>query len=162
MNGILLISFVWKENLKIPTWVLIILAGAIIWFCKVLNFYILNGRSASDKDGYFTCITYNGASIVDYCLVSLEMFDRSQDFVVLNENFSPSVHNPISFSITSNNAVINNNNKWLVLLVYKELKIIGIVWINSFITNLGSEDLTNKFNMILCESSSQIVNTGHT
>ena len=42
----------------------------LIQFCKINDFLILNGRTASDATGSFTCIANKGRSIVDYFIVS--------------------------------------------------------------------------------------------
>lgn len=40
--------------------------------CKETGLRIINGRTIGDLLGNFTCITYNGCSVVDYMLVSQE------------------------------------------------------------------------------------------
>ena len=39
---------------------------SLIKLCKTYGIHILNGRLHDDKDGNFTCVTHNGASVVDY------------------------------------------------------------------------------------------------
>jgi hypothetical protein len=41
--------------------------------CKESGLRILNGRTIGDLQGKHTCITYNGCSVVDYMLVSIEL-----------------------------------------------------------------------------------------
>ena len=43
---------------------------------------IVNGRKISDKEGHFTCITSKGASMVDYILISQNMFDSISDLKI--------------------------------------------------------------------------------
>jgi hypothetical protein len=45
---------------------------------------ILNGRTKGDYIGQFTCHTYNGASVVDYTMVSSEMLQSVNHFTVSN------------------------------------------------------------------------------
>ena len=55
----------------------------LIEFCKETGFVILNGRVGKDKNvGVFTCINYNGSSVVDYMLCSASDFYLANDFVV--------------------------------------------------------------------------------
>ena len=53
--------------------------------CIGNNLISLNGRIKGDLIGQFTCNTYNGASVVDYVIVSQDLFPFVQSF---------SVHNP--------------------------------------------------------------------
>lgn len=43
--------------------------------CKESGLKILNGRKIGDIQGNFTCITYNGCSVVDYMLASQDLLD---------------------------------------------------------------------------------------
>ena len=46
----------------------------LIQFCKINDFLILNGRTTGDATGSFTCIANKGRSIVDYFIVSRNMY----------------------------------------------------------------------------------------
>ena len=67
----------------------------LIDFCKSNNLYILNGRTASDKDiGICTC---KNSSTIDYFLSSANIFCIIHDFFV--DEFNPllsDVHSPVS------------------------------------------------------------------
>lgn len=52
--------------------------------CKESGLRILNGRKIGDPQGNFTCITYNGCSVVDYILVSQELLKCIGYFEVHN------------------------------------------------------------------------------
>ena len=55
----------------------------LIEFCKETGFVILNIRVGKDTNvGEFTCINYNGSSVVDYMLCSASDFYLVNDFVV--------------------------------------------------------------------------------
>ena len=66
--------------------------------CKETGLRILNGRKVGDLSGKPTCIRYNGCSVVDYMLVSNELYSLIGYFEV--HNFSSlSDHCPISCSL---------------------------------------------------------------
>lgn len=71
----------------------------LINICMEFGLCLLNGRSGHDNNlGTFTCITYNGCSVVDYALISYELLDGVKHFEVLP--FSDfSVHFPLSFEM---------------------------------------------------------------
>ena len=50
--------------------------------CIENNLISLNGRTKGDLIGQFTCNTYNGASVVDYVIVSQDLFPFVQSFSV--------------------------------------------------------------------------------
>lgn len=55
----------------------------LIDFCKTYACYIVNGRIGYDKNrGDFTFINDNGCSVIDYFIVSKEMFDLIDNFTV--------------------------------------------------------------------------------
>ena len=66
--------------------------------CKESGLRILNGRTIGDLQGKHTCITYNGCSVIDYMLVSIELLDLVCYFEV-NEFTSLSNHCAISCSL---------------------------------------------------------------
>ena len=61
----------------------------------------LNGRTKGDRLGQFTCVTYNGASIVDYVLVSGSLFPRIKQLIV-SQVTQFSHHCPLSFTVEAN------------------------------------------------------------
>ena len=87
----------------------------LISFCKSMQLFICNGRVGSDMNvGDLTC---KNASIVDYVLISYDIFDYVNSFHILdfNELYSD-VHCPIKmvFKISSNlkqdcHTLINTN-----------------------------------------------------
>ena len=48
---------------------------------------IVNGRKLGDLRGKTTCVTYNGMSTVDYCIVSTTMFDDVIRFSILDQTW---------------------------------------------------------------------------
>jgi exonuclease III len=50
--------------------------------CKNNDLAILNGRTAGDSLGSFTCHKYNGSSCVDYVLCDPELFENTMEFEV--------------------------------------------------------------------------------
>ena len=64
------------------------------------NIHFLNGRLFDDKDGNFTCIANQGASVVDYNIASTELFQYISHFRI--ENRSESDHFPIYCQFTFN------------------------------------------------------------
>ena len=47
---------------------------SLVDMCSVLDTHILNGRGFQDREGHITCISGNGSSVVDYCIVSSDLF----------------------------------------------------------------------------------------
>ena len=61
--------------------------------CKSSNFRVVNGRLYGDKDiGKFTCMTYNGESVVDYLVTSQVNFQDLADFYVHDFNEFKFIH----------------------------------------------------------------------
>ena len=67
---------------------------SLVNLCRTLDVHILNGRFTDDTEGNFTCITPNGASVVDYMIASSDLFEYINKFEVLPWT-SNSVHLPI-------------------------------------------------------------------
>ncbi|CAB4022571.1 Hypothetical predicted protein [Paramuricea clavata] len=57
---------------------------ALAELCCGNELIILNGRMKGDYIGQFTCHTYNGASVVDYTMVSSEILQSIKHFSVSN------------------------------------------------------------------------------
>ncbi|KAK6171738.1 hypothetical protein SNE40_018176 [Patella caerulea] len=68
--------------------------------CKEFEIHMLNGRSNLDKPGNFTYMGPSGNSVVDYIIVSTNIFDAFCDFQVLNNDESD--HFPITCNIKTN------------------------------------------------------------
>ena len=78
--------------------------------CKETGLRILNGRTLGDLHGKYTCITYNGCSVVDYTLVSSSLLQGIRSFMV--NNLTPiSDHCPISCSLLACFDNKTNKNK---------------------------------------------------
>ena len=79
--------------------------------CCVFDTHILNGRFPGDKDGQFTCISNDGASVVDYMIASSELFDHIINFKVLDRGESD--HFPITCQMkmdyTDDKNIVSNN-----------------------------------------------------
>ena len=71
--------------------------------CKSLELYIANGRKLGDPFGSYTCLKWNGNSVVDYLLTSHEIFDQVPTFKV--GQFQPmlSDHCPLFYTLEINN-----------------------------------------------------------
>ncbi len=69
----------------------------LVELCTTLDCHIMNGRSRSDPRGDFTCYSGDGASVVDYCLCSSDMFNLTTDFAVITR--CESDHLPIQLTI---------------------------------------------------------------
>ena len=72
---------------------------SLIHLCQEFNLCMGNGRLGDDKQvGQFTCVTWNGASTVDYLLFSHSFLDCLVHFEILDiSEFS--VHFPLAFTI---------------------------------------------------------------
>ena len=71
----------------------------LLTLCSILNIHIVNGRLLDDKCGEYTCVKKQGASVVDYCIVSTEIFSKITHFCV--EPRTESDHFPVEFSIST-------------------------------------------------------------
>ena len=67
--------------------------------CCNFDIRTLNGRSGEDSEGEFTFVSGTGRSVIDYVLVSSELFNLVEQFRV--ENYDVSCHFPLSFSLKS-------------------------------------------------------------
>ena len=74
---------------------------SLINLCASNNLCILNGRIQGDRFGKFTCHKSNGASVVDYAILSNTLLRKVVYFSVLPLSFL-SCHCPISFAIKTN------------------------------------------------------------
>ena len=86
--------------------------------CQESGLRILNGRTIGDLSGKFTCITYNGCSVVDYILVSNDLVNIIGDFTV-HHFTSLSNHCMISCSLLTNFHVKCTNQSQLDPLPHK-------------------------------------------
>ena len=67
---------------------------ALIKLCKTYGIHIFNGRLHNDVNGNFTCVTHNGASIVDYIIASSCLFQYCTEFKI--GDMYQSVHFPVT------------------------------------------------------------------
>ena len=78
--------------------------------CQLFGAHFTNGHVAGDEEGHLTCITPRGASVVDYCITSTQLFKKVARFEVIAEQFSSSVHLPIRCSFKLGNCVVEHNS----------------------------------------------------
>ena len=71
------------------------------------KFVILNGRTLGDYGGAFTCIHYNGSSVVDYFMVTSSINSLVNHMKVL-EFTEFSDHKPLSLTLTSSHINLPN------------------------------------------------------
>ncbi len=82
---------------------------SLIQLCCTLDIHIANGRFPSDKNGEFTCFANGGKSIVDYTLMSTQLFPFVNDFKILERD--EFTHLPQVLSIQSNVALDKENTE---------------------------------------------------
>ncbi len=74
----------------------------LIDVCNGQFLCILNGRVMGDYFGNYTCLKYNGSSVVDYNLISKDIFSIVESFNVLPlTEFSD--HRPLSLNLNTSN-----------------------------------------------------------
>ena len=74
----------------------------LLELCKAADMLILNGKLGADKGiGRCTRMADNSASVVDYDIVTPDLFDDVGQFQV-NNKFPECDHLPITFSIKNN------------------------------------------------------------
>ena len=73
---------------------------SLLSLCATFNLHILNGRAGADANiGDFTCLTHNGASVIDYVLVSSSFYFKLLNFSISLRTDSD--HLPLNFEIPS-------------------------------------------------------------
>lgn len=73
----------------------------LIQMCKEMDLHIVNGRKGKDLNiGKFTCIKWNGRSVVDYLIVNSYLFDQITAFEVVDKLDSD--HLPLDFMYFNN------------------------------------------------------------
>ena len=73
---------------------------SLLDMCRTLGIHMLNGRLPGDQDGEFTFCARAGNSVVDYMLVSSELFNTVTDFQVIA--MLESDHFPLTCNIPCN------------------------------------------------------------
>ena len=96
---------------------------SLINLCASNNLCILNGRIQGDRFGKFTCHKSNGASVVDYAILSNTLLRKVVYFSVLPLSFL-SCHCPISFAIKTNKFFLDTNKSYKFL----ESKASTFIW----------------------------------
>ena len=125
----------------------------LIDFCRQTGLRIANGRVGSDKGvGECTYVGTSGSSLIDYVLVSEDLMQSFNEFIVHNPN-PISDHCVIEFSLNlcnettlkrdgrKNSAKLDNRYQW------------NKTKCDEFKTNLSSEEIGRKFSQI-CETLS--------
>lgn len=84
----------------------------LVDLCKTTDLLIANGRLGTDAErGDFTCTTYNGASTVDYFLLSACLFNRATDISVLDfDRCTSDVHHPITCTLSTNYSIVERHH----------------------------------------------------
>ena len=79
----------------------------LVELCKSLDLRIVNGRKTGDLFGDYTCIKYNGNSLVDYLVTSSSTFENISSFNV--GDFLPwlSDHCPVFFTLEVQNCTMD-------------------------------------------------------
>ncbi len=70
---------------------------ALLHLCCSHNIHIVNGRVNGDTEGHLTCFTHNGASLVDYTLVSSSIFHSIVNFKIAD--YDQFTHLPQTFIV---------------------------------------------------------------
>lgn len=96
-----------KDNIRYNSF-----GQSLVDLCCLLNVHMLNGRTPGDEHGEFTCTANDGCSLVDYNIVSTELFDKICRFRV--EDRDESDHFPLAckmqFRKKSNSHIDSEHN----------------------------------------------------
>ena len=95
----------------------------LVQFCKINDLIIINGRTAGDNTGSYTCIANKGRSVVDYFIVGRSMYEyvvdmnvtprpESDHFPIILTLNCPSFHNEISSYIEPMNCTPIRKLNW--------------------------------------------------
>ena len=86
----------------------------LIEFCKIYSIYIANGRIGNDKNiGNFTCIGLQGCSVIDYLMMSADLFNKTVNFDT--ENRRESTHFPPVLTMKGEGSPYDNYHDHLPL-----------------------------------------------
>ena len=69
----------------------------LIMLCQESDIHILNGRTNGDPTGHLTFVTKNGCSLIDYFLISSDIFCKQIDMWVEDEDMTQ--HFPVKMTI---------------------------------------------------------------
>ena len=127
----------------------------LIELCKCFRMVILNGRSASDKNGQYTCAN---SSTIDYCIASIDLLHVFEDFSV--DIFDPLLsdkHCPVMLTLSlCRNAVSNVKQTE----DYQPRRVTKVKWSGSlakdFENNIDIEAVENLYNKLDGMSSGKI------
>ena len=122
---------------------------SLIELCKAYGIHILNGRSPGDTEGEITCTANDGYSIVDYSIVSINLFQSVSKFEVLDR--SESVHFPLSCCLTFHISEQTDTNRAgeEACMAFKKFK-----WRENLNTRI-----TNNFDLLFETMKEFILNT---
>ena len=125
----------------------------LLRLCKAVPLRICNGRKLGDILGSFTCITANGQSCVDYCLVSPKLYNNVRTLLVGDFISTLSDHCPLSIMLKVNvNALVDNSD---FKFITKPAK---LQWNNDisyrFENILQTDEFSSKINSFLCQTFS--------
>ena len=81
----------------------------LIELCKTLGIHMLNGRIFNDKTDNFTSTANDGSSLVDYFIVSSNLFSYITHFEIGNRHESD--HFPLICNMSFNTLTLENNNE---------------------------------------------------
>lgn len=135
----------------------------LLELCIQSQLRILNGRCLGDTLGNFTCHNYNGSSVVDYSVISEDLYKDVVYFKVEKFKGTLSDHSMITTMVKIQNPikfVPNNINLTKISRNYikwsDEIK-------NQYITNMNSESTQEKISKLTTEcnihNNDRIVNT---
>jgi hypothetical protein len=82
---------------------------ALLSLCCNLNMHVLNGRCGKDKHGELTFLSHQGKSVVDYVVVSSELFRSVCDFEVMSIDSSD--HFPLSCKFPAPAQAVADNDE---------------------------------------------------
>lgn len=131
----------------------------LLSFTNNSHLVILNGRTAGDTVGRFTCNKYNGSSTVDYAIVSRNLKTHVQYFTVEEPNWY-SDHCLIKLRIHVNENARYKHQNNVATNGYQCDEIYKYVWDEAgaklFKEMVNSEDTKQKINSFMTESCNDV------
>ena len=116
--------------------------------CTALNLRILNGVCHGDQNGNYTYISDTGSSVIDYFLISEELFEEWFDSCCLQVvNRLETKHFPLTFSVSLplNNMTFTASSQSGFQLIEK------LIWdstkLDDFMKQLNSDECKRKLNL---------------
>jgi len=115
--------------------------------CRLFSVHVCNGRK-NDPYGDFTYISHRGSSVIDYCIVSSDLYERVSHFSVYNDDFG-SDHMPclVKMNVMTKLCVQSQTETLKPRIRYKWKPELSSRFLNQLLINVNCNKESIKQNM---------------